>query len=371
MQWRRRYVRRMRINLALGAVVLIAACALEFGCQGLPPNVANCSVVPTPPSNTSVVPPAPEPPPQALCGFPLTISSAASGDSASSPVHIMGQASPPDPIYTMRLYVDGQAVLYTPNMNIDQYIWMANGMHTVEAVAEDVAGFIATAQIQVNVTSQTTGMSDIQNLPGWLSCSAVIVTTTCAAGLGVAVSSLSQGQSSPAIDGSSAEFTLAGPTGYSNELYWQPFGGGNNVSHFTYDLWFYLSDGNAPQALEFDVNQAFGNTRWTWGTECNFNGTGKWDLWDDSNGVWRASSVPCKDFPSQTWIHLVWSFERVGNQVHYISVNVDDTNYDVDTYYTAQPNWFQEEIDIAFQMDGNFEQKPYQVWLDKVNLDAN
>ena len=45
--------------------------------------------------------------------------------------------------------------------------------------------------------------------------------------------------------------------------------------------------------------------------------------------------------------------------------------YNVDTYYTAQPNWYQEEIDIAFQMDGNYAQQPYSVWLDEVNLLAN
>jgi hypothetical protein len=49
---------------------------------------------------------------------------------------------------------------------------------------------------------------------------------------------------------------------------------------------------------------------------------------------------------------------------------VDDSNYSVDTYYTAQPNWFQEEIDIAFQMDGNYKEEPYNVWLDKVQLNA-
>ncbi len=53
-------------------------------------------------------------------------------------------ATPPDPIYTVRLYVDGEAVLYTPNVNVNQLIWMPNGQHTVEIVAEDVAGYIAT-----------------------------------------------------------------------------------------------------------------------------------------------------------------------------------------------------------------------------------
>ena len=81
--------------------------------------------------------------------------------------------------------------------------------------------------------------------------------------------------------------------------------------------------------------------------------------------------IPCNHFPSNTWIHLIWNLERVGNQVHYISLTVADQTYNVDVYYGAQPNWTQEEIDIAFQMDGNYKQEPYTVWLDQVNLLTN
>ena len=44
--------------------------------------------------------------------------------------------------------------------------------------------------------------------------------------------------------------------------------------------------------------------------------------------------------------------------------------YNVDTYYPNQPAWTLEEIDVAFQMDGNYEQEPYNVWLDDVKLTA-
>ena len=352
--------------LALG--VLLSS---WLGCQGLPGNVANCPITPTPPANTSIVPPAAEPPPAALCGFPVTITSPANGASVSSPVPIVAAASPPDPIYTVRVYVDGLAILYTPNSTVNQLIWMPNGQHTVEIVAEDTAGYIATTSMQLNVTSQQTGALNIQDMPSWVSCSAVIVSATCAAGLGTAQSTLSFHQSTPSLDGSAAKFTLGGNHPYSNELYWIPLGGGNNVSHFTYDLWFYIDNGDAPQSLEFDVNQAFGGTRWTWGSQCDFDDTHHWDIWDPLNGLWRNTSIPCNHFPSQTWIHVTWHLERVGNQVHYISLDVGDQSYTVDTYYTAQPHWYQEEIDVAFQMDGNWEQQPYTVWLDEVNLLTN
>jgi hypothetical protein len=54
-----------------------------------------------------------------------------------------------------------------------------------------------------------------------------------------------------------------------------------------------------------------------------------------------------------------------------LSVSVADQTYTVDAYYTAQPNWFKEEIDVAFQMEGNDKQEPYKVRLDQVSLLAN
>ena len=367
-------LRPSRRNILSAFLVAVAlTLAAMGGCQGLPKNVANCPITPTPPSNTSIVPPAAEPPPAALCGFPLQVSVPGNGATVSSPVQFIAMATPPDPIFTVRVYVDGFAILYTPKSLVSQTLWMPNGQHTVEVVAEDVAGYIATASTQLNVTSQEPGALNIQDSPNWVSCSAVLVSgATCAAGLGVAKSSLALHQMAPSLDGSAAKFSMLGGTKpYSNELYWIPLGGGDNVSHFTYDLWFYIDNGDAPQSLEFDVNQAFGGTRWTWGTQCDFNDTHHWDIWDPLSELWRATSIPCNHFPSNTWIHLIWKFERVGNQVHYITVSVAGQVYDVDTYYGAQPNWTQEEIDIAFQMDGNFEQQPYSVWLDEVNLLTN
>jgi hypothetical protein len=220
---------------------------------------------------------------------------------------------------------------------------------------------------------QNPGISDIQNLAGWTSCSSILATgAVCAAGLGTAKSSLTQGQTDPTVDGgTSAKFRLEGGTyPYPNALYWNPLGGGSSVSDFSLDMYFYVDVGDAPQALEFDVNQTIGGTRWTWGSECNFDDGAQWDIWDDGNGVWVRTNIPCNHFPSKTWIHLIWTLERVGDQVHYISLKVDDQEFTLDRYFNSQHNWFADEIDMAFQMDGNGQQQPYNVWLDRVTLNA-
>jgi hypothetical protein len=355
---------------------------MNSGTTPPPPPPSNPSTPPVPitwsPQTSPLpAPPAQVPPPGGSNDFPLIITSPTDGISSTSPLHVVASATPTNPIFFMRVYVDQLAVYFTFTSSIDTQIFVGPGPHAIEVVAEDNQGYITATILNVNVTTQAaTTISSIQALPGWQSCSATFPAGSgrdgqiCAAGLGTADSTLIQNQSSPAMDGNSAKFTMGGPTPYSNMLYFNPIAGGNNVSHFTYDLYFYIDNPTASQALEFDINQTYGGKRWVWGSECNFNGSGKWDIWDDING-WQPTVIPCTPFPANTWIHLVWDVERVGDQVHYINLTVGDQTYNVDTYYPNQPDWTLEEIDVAFQMDGNFEQAPYNVWLDQVTLTAN
>jgi hypothetical protein len=362
-------------SYSLGLLLLVTLSMIAWklmDCQGLPSYVAHCPVTPSAPVISPTASPAPNPPAAALCPFPMQVTPAP-GQSMESPVQLIVKANSASPIYNTRVYVDHLAVLFTFLGNLNQNIWIPDGDHIIRVVSEDQSGYISTKTIPVHITGQKPGISQIQNTPGWINCSSVLATgAVCAAGLGTAKTALVQNQATPTLNGgTSAKFALEGGTHpYSNALYWLPLGGGANVSHFIYDLYFYIDQGNASQALEFDVNQTFGGTRWTWGSECNFDADAKWDIWDDANAVWVPTSIPCDHFPSNTWIHLVWTLERVGNQVHYITLQVGDRTYNVDTYYTAQSNWFADEIDVAFQMDGNWEQQPYNVWLDQVTLDA-
>jgi hypothetical protein len=384
---------RAMLRSLFGMLISIALVAFSTGCGSGKGNMnTGTTLPPAPPSNPSTppvaitwspqtsplpAPPAQVPPPAASNDFPLTITSPTEGISTTSPLHVVASATPTNPIFFMRVYVDQLAVYFTFTSSIDTQIFVGSGQHAIEVMAEDNQGYITATILSVNVSTQaSTTISSIQALPGWQSCSATFPAGSgrdgqiCAAGLGTADSTLTQNQASPAMDGNSAKFSMGGPTPYSNMLYFNPIAGGNNVSHFNYDLYFYIDNPTVSQALEFDINQTYGGKRWVWGSECNFNGSGKWDIWDDING-WQPTVIPCTPFPANTWIHLVWDVERVGDQVHYISLTVGDQTYNVDTYYPNQPDWTLEEIDVAFQMDGNFEQAPYNVWLDQVMLTAN
>jgi len=341
------------------------------------PSTPPVAITWSPSSSPLPAPTAQVPPPPGSNDFPLTVSSPTDGVTVTSPLTVTASASPKNPIFFMRVYVDQLAVYFTFTNSINTQIFVAPGQHKLEVMAEDNQGYISATILNINVTSQSqTTISNIESMPGWQSCSALFPSGSgrdgqiCAAGLGTAESTLTQNQSTPAMDGQSAKFSMGGPTAYSNMLYFNAIAGGNNVSHFTYDLYFYIDNTNASQALEFDLNQTYGGNRWVWGSECNFNGSGKWDIWDDING-WKPTIYDCNPFPANRWIHLVWNVERVGDQVHYISLTVGDQTYNIDTYYSNQPDWTLEEIDVAFQMDGNYKQEPYNVWLDKVQLTAN
>lgn len=275
----------------------------------------------------------------------------------------------------MRLLADGQSIFYTGQQTLKNvYVFLPVGPHMMELDAYDNTGAVL-AKSDINVTvsgpANPPAAEEIQSLLGWTWCTADLNGSPCASGLGNAVSTKLNGVTTPSLSGDSSLFTISGPTGYSNALWWYSLGGGVPVNHLTYEMDFYIDNAALPEALEFDVNQSYAGVRYTWGTECSYKNTGKWDVWDPDHLKWQTTKVPCPAVTSQQWHHLKWEFERVNGQVHYISVTVDDVTTPVDIYLNPQKNWTRgEDIDIAFQMDGDWRQDPYNVWLDNVTLTA-
>ncbi len=125
--------------------------------------------------------------------------------------------------------------------------------------------------------ANATVFPNIERMPDWQWCTAQLNHQPCASGRGNATSSKTDNQATPSLDGSSSKFTIAGPKGYSNALWWKSVSGGLDATHFSYDVSFYIDHPEISEALEFDVNQSFNGSRYVWGSECNFkertNGT--------------------------------------------------------------------------------------------------
>lgn len=396
------FVRRPRLHTQISSLLLASLAAALISCGSSPKQTTDPSqpqppAQPTYPSTPPVpitwspsssdlpAPAAQVPPPGGSTDFPLTVSSPTDSSTVTSPINVVASAQPKNPIFFMRVYVDQLAVYFTFNNSINTQIFAAPGQHTITVMAEDNQGYISATPLTVTVSSQATQnvISSIQNLPGWQSCGALFPAGSgragqiCAAGGGTPNSTLTQNITSPSMDGKSAEFSIAPQPpdcpGYCNMLYFNPIAGGSNVSHFLYDVYFYIDNSDAPQALEFDTNQTYGGQRWVWGSECNFKGDGHWDIWDDAPQTgWEETNIPCvaSDFPANSWNHITWDIQQAGNNVQYNTLTVNGTVYPVNTTYPNQQNWTLEEIDTAFQMDLDAVGTPFHVWLDQVSLTA-
>jgi len=70
---------------------------------------------------------------------------------------------------------------------------------------------------------------------------------------------------------------------------------------------------------------------------------------------------------ANVWHHLTWEFQRNDNQAIFVAVTLDGTKHFINHTYNAKPV-NASEINVAFQLDGDFAQHPYSAWLDNVTL---
>jgi hypothetical protein len=227
--------------------------------------------------------------------------------------------------------------------------------------------FVATllmACLAASAAFGATTYSNIDQMSGWTSCSVC----AGAGGDGSSASHSMSHVSSPSMDGKSAKFFLGGSTPYSNALWWKQLGHNDGASHFVYDLYYYIKNPTASQALEFDVNQSRNGKKFIFGTECSFKSTHTWQVYDPYNRKWRSTSIACNVPKAYTWHHVVLEFYRSSSpSTKFVSVTINGHKYYFNRSYAPRSSSAR-EINVAFQMDGNRSQTDYTVWLDKVKL---
>jgi len=211
-------------------------------------------------------------------------------------------------------------------------------------------------------SSAQTVKSQIQRMTGWQSC------VTCAGinASGPGASIYTATTSSPSMSGVSRVFSIASGSPYADALWWKQLGAANGATNLVYDVYFYLQTPQYAQALEFDNNQANGQKRWIFGTECNIAG-GHWDVWGNAAGNWISTGIPCSMPSAYKWHHLTWQFKRNGGYVTYVSLTLDGVTHYVNRSYPAR-NSSVNELNVAFQEDMRGNHVAFKTWLDNVSL---
>ena len=170
------------------------------------------------------------------------------------------------------------------------------------------------------------------------------------------------------MDGNSRRFSVGGSTKYANALWWKQLGPNAGASHFVYDLYYYTKTPSAPQALEFDVNQSRNGKKFIFGTECDFNGTHTWHVYDPYNHAWKSTSIACTRPKAYTWNHVVLEFNRTTTgKTGFVTVTINGSKHYFSRSYAPRSSGAS-EINVAFQEDLNGSATDYTVWLDKVKL---
>lgn len=314
----------------------------------------------------------------------VTVSSPAAGSTAGSPVHFVASATSTHPITAMRIYVDNLSVYLVSASSLNTSVTMSTGTHSVVVQAWDSTGafFKTPLTLKVSGTAPTptptpaptpTGLpappstavvkSNIDQMTGWESC------TVCAganAAGPVATYSMVENQASPSLDGLAAKFSISGTTPYSDALWWKQLGAADFATHLKYDVDFYITNPGVAQALEFDNNQSNGALKFIYGTQCNIKG-GHWDVWGNAAGNWISTGIACSAPTAFVWHHITWEFQRTTTNVIFVGFTYDGVTHYVNRSYPARGSSVH-EMNVAFQMDGDFAMHAYSTWLDKVTL---
>lgn len=321
-------------------------------------------------------------------GSGVHVTSPANNSTVGSPANYVatGTTTCSSGVSAMGIY-NGNSLAYSVSgASLNHSLSLSPGTYKTTVIEWDRCGGAATTPITITVSSGGRTFHNIQSAGGWQSyaqqppnysdcnnCSPSGPGTTWA---------MYQGQKSPSLSGNSTQYKIGGSMAYSDVLFLNhligPFSSQGlpdtsqsivpTLHEFTYDVYFWGSNLGASEALEFDVNQFYNSMGFTWGHECRVEYGNEWDVWDSANFKWIPTGIPCNPV-NNSWNHLVIQVARTSNnQLLYKSITLNDVTYSVNRTYGhfSAPGWY--GITVNYQMDGDYKQTPYAVFIDELNL---
>lgn len=308
----------------------------------------------------------------ATAAVQVSISQPTAGAVVSSPLQVVAKASSTQAITGWYVYSDNQAVYHQTGASLNASVTLATGTHTLTIRAWDSSGAFGSQNVSVTVSQSTQQVfRHIEDMSNWGGCGS----RACAGGAGDAsVFWMAPFQTTPSVDGSSAEFYISGPE-YANALHWKKFAAQNAATNYLWDFWV-LGDSASltAQAMEFDLFTVVPingqNRKFMFGTQCDF-AAGVWDGWNEPTQHWVHTSIPCGRFPANTWHHIVWYLRRMGTNngsLQYVSLTVDGVVHQLNLIEPSTATTWTPGLGIQFQQDEGKSATPFHEWVDTVTL---
>jgi hypothetical protein len=305
---------------------------------------------------------------------------------ATSPVNFVATATTTcsKGVASMGIYTAPGQLAYVANgASLNYNLAMSPGKYNAVVEEWDNCGGAATTPVAITVGGSGNAFSNLQQSGGWAGAGQGPPDFVDCNPCGPQITwSMTQGVKSPSLSGSSTDYTIGGTGPYWDVLFNNHLIGASSsqglpdtnhtlvptLHNFTYDVYFYGSNLPAAQALEFDINEFFNNMGFIWGHECRIAGGNEWDVWNNVSQQWIPTGVACNPV-NNSWNHLTIQVERTSdNQLLYQSITLNGVTNTLNQYYNpgSTPGWW--GVTINYQMDGNYEQTPYSVYLDDLTF---
>jgi hypothetical protein len=317
------------------------------------------------------------------------VTAPSSNGNVGSPVNFVATAttSCSKGVATMGIYTSPNKLAYVGNgASLNTNLTLSPGTYNVSINEWDNCGGASATPVTVTVTgSSGKSFTSLQHSGGWAGYAQTAPSyVDCSPSPCEGVSySMTQNVESPSMSGEATSFYVGGTTDYGDALFNNHLIGAfssqgmpdsnhdevNTYHNFTYDVYFYGDDLSASQALEFDINQFFDSMGFIFGHECEIAGGNEWKIWDNAGNKWVSTGIAC--YPNENaWNHLTIEVERTtGNQLVYQSITLNGVTNTLNWTYdhgSCPSDWW--GVTINYQMDGNYKQSPYTVYLDDLTF---
>ena len=318
------------------------------------------------------------------------VTSPANNSTVGSPVHYAATATTTcsKGVASMGIYTAPYQKAYTVSgASLSTDLTLSPGTYNTTVEEWDNCGGAKSTPVTITVSGSSSGswFYGLQNSKGWTGYGELPPNYDICSSCGSGVTwSMSQNVSSPSKDGKSAKFNLGGTTPYADVL-WNNhlIGDGSSqgmldsnhtlvptLHYFTYDTYFYGTNLSLAENLEFDIAQFVDDKGFMFGTQCQMQANGSiWGIWDPKNAKWVDTSAPCKP-ASNSWNHVIIKVHRTsGDQLYYDSITLNGVTTTLNKTYSpfSAPGWW--GVVVNFQLDGDYKQSDYSVYLDELNFD--